>query len=95
MSLNADRVEVLEYDDSPGHLSSDSNSLDDDILRSVDAFSDYEEDERMGFTYDKLLQASRGSVAYRASLVDKNPLNNSLANRKDIRLYSVDNNTFP
>ena len=39
-----DNGEQLDFN-SLGNLSSDSESIDDDILRSVDAFSDYDDKE--------------------------------------------------
>lgn len=42
--VSNDNGEELDFK-SLGNLSSDSDSLDDDILRSVDAFSDFDEKE--------------------------------------------------
>ena len=39
---------MLEYEDSDEGLASDPDSLDDDVLRSVDAFSSDEDEDRHG-----------------------------------------------
>ena len=86
LSINTDeRGRDYQFeDDSPGHLSSDSDSLDDDILRSVDAFSDYDERDRLGITYDELLDVQR-----RQSM-NKSLLKMSFGNQDAVRMYSVD-----